>query len=216
MLQIFFRKVATLALHFGVSILSWLRCIVAMVLRCFCHGFFIGLLKKHFRFVLIWVTQYQLIWVTRFQLIRVTFFYISLSCRFLCFGVFIFKRIPVRYSSRNWCKSTQLGLDFLVLNFQKISSSIRNFLKLFWQLVSKFFQKKSKNFKKNRVFRFHFFEIFFAFFQIGFFCILKKFFVHSCGNNSPDPSRTPDLIEACVQFSLRFACVGNILLGFES
>lgn len=90
MLQIFFRKVATLALHFGVPILSWLRCIVAMVLRCFCHGFFIGLLKKHFRFVLIWVTQYQLIWVTRFQLIRVTFFYVSLSCRCLCLGVSIF------------------------------------------------------------------------------------------------------------------------------
>ena len=90
MLQIFFRKVATLALHFGVSILSWLRCIVAMVLRCFCHGFFIGLLKKHFRFVLIWVTQYQLIWVTRFQLIRVTLCYVSLSWRFLCLGVSIF------------------------------------------------------------------------------------------------------------------------------
>ena len=70
--------------------ITWLRCIVAMVLRCFCHGFFIGLLKKHFRFVLIWVTQYQLIWVTRFQLIRVTLCYVSLSWRFLCLGVSIF------------------------------------------------------------------------------------------------------------------------------
>ena len=111
MLQIFFRKVATLALHFGVSILSWLRCIVAMVLRCFCHGFFIGLLKKHFRFVLIWVTQYQLIWVTRFQLIRVTFFYISLSCRFLCLGVSIFCMF---FFSK--CYIARGRLDF-ILNF---------------------------------------------------------------------------------------------------